>query len=151
MNEVSEPIAKTAAYFGVPWEESNGYAQAIRSGNTIYISGQLSHDEKGEFIAPAPVDKAGKVTDTSNTEAQMQATYVNAAKILAKFGATLDNVVEETIYAIDVDAAAAVAGKVRKAAYGTERPRVACTVLGTTRLVMPEQLIEISMTAVLAD
>ena len=45
---------------------------------------------------------------------QMRVTYANAAKILAQFGATLDHVVEETLYVIDVDEAFAVAGKVPK-------------------------------------
>jgi enamine deaminase RidA (YjgF/YER057c/UK114 family) len=69
--------------------------------------------------------------------------------LLAKFGATLDHVVEETIYALDVDAAAAAAGAVRKMAYGTDKPGCASTLVGTTRLAFPEQLIEISFTAVL--
>jgi enamine deaminase RidA (YjgF/YER057c/UK114 family) len=47
---------------------------------------------------------------------QMRVTYANAAKILAQFGATLDDVVEETLYVLDVDEAFAVAGKVRKEA-----------------------------------
>jgi enamine deaminase RidA (YjgF/YER057c/UK114 family) len=142
---------KEAAYFGVPWEDAYGYAQAIRSGNMIFVSGQLSHDEDGNFIAPAPLDEFGRIADVSNTEAQMRASYVNAAKILARFGATLDDVVEETIYAIDVDAAFAAAGKVRKIAYGAERPKVASTLAGTTRLVVPHQLVEISITALLRD
>jgi enamine deaminase RidA (YjgF/YER057c/UK114 family) len=140
-----------AAYFGLPWEDAYGYAQAVRSGNVLYISGQLSHDEDGNFIAPAELDSAGKITNANNTEAQMRATYGNATKILASFGATLSDVVEETIYAIDVDAAFAAAGSVRKEAYGIERPRVASTLAGTTRLALPYQLIEISMTAVLRD
>ncbi|WP_118138583.1 Rid family hydrolase [Oceanicella sp. SM1341] len=139
------------AYFGVPWEEAYGYAQAVRKGNMLFISGQLSHAEDGTFIAPAELDEAGRIVDASNTGEQMRATYVNAQRILAKFGATLADVVEETIYAIDMDAAFAAAGPVRKAAYGTERPAVASTIAGTTRLVIPHQLIEISMLAIVAD
>ena len=109
----TRPDTETA-YFGVPWEDVYGYAQAVRAGNTVYISGQLSHDAAGEFIAPAGLDASGRITDTSCTEAQMRATYANAARVLARFGGTLDHVVEETIYAIDVDAAFAAAGPVRK-------------------------------------
>jgi enamine deaminase RidA (YjgF/YER057c/UK114 family) len=78
----------------------------------------------------------------------MQAAYANAARLLERFGATLDNVVEETPYVLDVDAAFAVAGAVRKAAYGTERPICASTIAGTTRLAFPQQLVEISFTVV---
>jgi len=34
---------KEAAHFGVPWEKTYGYAQAVRVGNTTYVAGQLSH------------------------------------------------------------------------------------------------------------
>ena len=34
---------KEAAYFGAPWEDASGYARAIKVGDTIYVSSQLSH------------------------------------------------------------------------------------------------------------
>lgn len=136
------------AHFGMPWESIYGYAQAVKAGNVIYVSGQLSHDDKGNIVGPAPVDATGKVTNSSNMELQMQVTYENAKRLLEKFGATLDDVVEEVIYVTDFPAGFAVAGKVRKAAFGTDRPRCASTIVGTTRLAFPEQLVEISFTAV---
>jgi enamine deaminase RidA (YjgF/YER057c/UK114 family) len=94
---------KEAAYFGVPWEDAYGYAQAIKVGDTIHVSCQLSHDETGNLIAPASLDESGKPAEFSMMEQQMRATYANAVKLLARFGATLDNVVEETLYVLDVD------------------------------------------------
>jgi enamine deaminase RidA (YjgF/YER057c/UK114 family) len=82
-------------------------------------------------------------------EEQMRVTYANAAKLLARFGATLDHVVEETLYVLDVDAAFAAAGKVRKKAYATARPQCASNLIGVSRLAFPEQLIEIVFKAVL--
>jgi enamine deaminase RidA (YjgF/YER057c/UK114 family) len=148
MTIVTDKDGKKFGYFGMPWEDAYGYAQAVQVGDTIYVSGQLSHDDQGSLIAPAPLDASGKVTDASNMEAQMRATYSNAAKLLAEFGATLDDVVEETIYVIDFDAAFAVAGTVRKAVFGTEKPKCASTIAGITRLAFPQQLVEISYTAV---
>ena len=29
---------KEVAHFGVPWEKTYGYAQAVRVGNTIYVA-----------------------------------------------------------------------------------------------------------------
>lgn len=142
-------IKKEPGYHGMPWEDAYGYAQAVKVGNTIYIAGQLSHDEGGNLVGPAALDGSGKVVDSSNMALQMQTAYENARRLLAKFGASLDNVVEEVIYVTDFDAAFAVAGKVRKAAYGTDRPICASTILGTTRLAFPQQLVEISFTAVL--
>ncbi len=65
---------KEAAYFGVPWEDASGYAQAIKVGDTIHVSGQLSHDEKGNLIAPASLDKSGKPAEFSMLEQQIRAT-----------------------------------------------------------------------------
>lgn len=149
MRNTTAANGKKAAYFGVPWEDNYGYAQAIKIGNTIHVSGQLSHDDKGAMIAPATLDKSGKPADLSMMAEQMRVTYANAAKILTHFGATLDHVVEETLYVLDVDQAFAVAGKVRKEAYATARPQCASNLIGVSRLAFPEQLIEIVFKAVL--
>jgi enamine deaminase RidA (YjgF/YER057c/UK114 family) len=130
-------------------EYAYGYAQAIKVGDTIYVSGQLAHDDNGNLTSPATLDRAGKPADFSTMEDQMRATYANTAKILARFGAKLDHVVEETLYVLDVDAAFAVAGKVRKEAYATARPQCASNLIGVSRLAFPEQLIEIVFKAVL--
>ena len=68
-------------------------------------------------------------------------------KLLEQYGATLDNVVEEVLYVTDMDAAFAIAGPVRKEAYGSEKPEVASTILVTPRLALPPQLIEIKFIA----
>lgn len=149
MPDPTAASGKEPAYFGVPWEDDYGYAQAIKVGETLYISGQLSHDEDGNLVAPASLDEAGRPADFSMMEEQMRATYANAVKLLERFGATLDNVVEETLYVLDVDAAFAVAGKVRKEAYGTGRPLCASNLIGVSRLAFPEQLIEIAFKAVM--
>jgi enamine deaminase RidA (YjgF/YER057c/UK114 family) len=149
MQAAAQTLGKRIENFGMPWESAYGYGQAVQVGNVVYISGQLSHDVDGKLVGAAPVDAKGRLLDAGNMELQMRRTYANAARLLERFGATLDNVVEETLYVLDFDAAFAVAGKVRKAAYGTESPRCASTIVGTTRLAFPEQLIEISFTAVL--
>jgi len=142
---------KEVAHFGVPWEKTYGYSQAVRVGNTIYLAGQLSHDDNGDFIGPATLDGSGRPIDTSNVELQMRTTYANAAKVLASFGAGLEHVVEEVLYVIDMDSAFAVAGPVRKAAYGTDSPQCVSTIVQVTRLALPQQLIEVSFTAVLPN
>ena len=97
MTNTTAANGKAAAYFGVPWEDAYGYAQAIKVGNTIHVSGQLSHDDKGTLIAPAALDESGKPADFSMMEEQMRVTYTNAAKLLARFGATLDHVGREAL------------------------------------------------------
>jgi len=132
--------------FGVPWESSYGYVQAVRAGDTIYISGQLANTGS-ELVAPAPVGESGAVTDFSGMEDQMRQAYVNAQELLGRYGASLGNVVEEVLYVLDMDAAFEVAGPVRKAAYGREDPQVASTIVQVARLAFPEQLIEIKFVA----
>jgi len=140
-------LPKEVKGFGMPWEEQYGYFQALKVNDTIYVSGQLSHDEQGNIVGAAPLDDSGKIRDHSNMETQMRQTYANAKKILGEFGATLDNVVEEVLYVTDMDKAMEVAGAVRKEAYGSVKPEVASTILVTPRLAFPTQLIEIKFIA----
>src|SRR5688572_25620735 len=82
------PIEKQVRSLGMPWEESYGYAQAVRVGDTIWVSGQLSHDDQGNIVGAAPVDKEGRILDHSNMRVQMAQSYANAKKVLAQYGAT---------------------------------------------------------------
>ncbi len=140
-------ITKETKGLGMPWEDVYGYAQALKVGNTIYVSGQIGHDDEGNLVGPAPVDDDGNILDHSNMEVQMRQAYKNAKKVLSYCGATLDNVVEEVLYVTNMDAAFAVTGSVRKEAYGTEKPEVSSTLLVTPRLAFPSQLIEIKFIA----
>ena len=140
-------LNKEIKTFGMPWEAQYGYVQAVKVDDTIYVSGQLSHDDEGNMVGAAPLDDEGNIRDHSNMEIQMRQTYANAKKILAEFGATLDNVVEEVLYVTDMDEAFAAAGPVRKDAYGSQIPQVASTILVTPRLALPTQLIEIKFVA----
>ena len=139
-------VAKEVANLGVPWEEQYGYAQAVKVGDTIYVSGQLSHDEQGNLVGAAPLDADRKIADHGNMGVQMAQSYANLRTVLAEFDASLDNVVEEVLYVTDMEAAFAVAGEVRREAYGGT-PVVASTILVTPRLAFPEQLIEIKAIA----
>lgn len=146
--KMNTTLEKKTANLGVPWEGIYGYSQAVKVKDTIYISGQLSHDASGALVAPAALDGNGKPRDFGNMAEQMRQTYKNAIGLLSQFGATLDNVVEETLYVLDVDAAFKVAGEVRKELYGNAQPAVASNLIGVSRLAFPDQLIEITFRAV---
>lgn len=148
---MNRTLNKTFANHGVAWEGIYGYQQAVKVKDVIYVSGQLAHDSEGALIAPAALDATGKPTDFSGMEQQMRQTYLNAIALLDQFGATLDDVVEETLYVLDVDAAFEVAGKVRKEVYGVDLPQCASNLIGVSRLAFPPQLIEITLRAVLPD
>ena len=45
-------LLKDVKGFGLPWEESYGFAQAVKVGDTIYVSGQLGVDDQGNMVGP---------------------------------------------------------------------------------------------------
>jgi enamine deaminase RidA (YjgF/YER057c/UK114 family) len=141
-------IPKKIVNFGVAWEGLFGYVQGVQVKDTVYLSGQLSHDKEGSLIAPAELNHDGKPANFDQMEEQIRQTYRNAVTLLAEFGATLDDVVEETLYVLDVDSAFTAGGKVRKEVYGTEQPQCASNIIGVSRLAFPAQLVEITFRAV---
>lgn len=58
-------LKKDSKGHGMPWEDSYGYAQALKVGSTIYVSGQLSHDDDGNMVGAAPLDEEGKTMNCS--------------------------------------------------------------------------------------
>jgi 2-iminobutanoate/2-iminopropanoate deaminase len=127
-------ISKQTATLGMPWEKENGYAQAIKVGDTIYLSGQVSHDDAGNIVGPGDM------------EAQMRQAYVNIKKVLSTFGASIENVVDEVLFVTDMDSALKAAVSCRPEVFsGT--PRVACTIVQIQRLAFPELMIEIKCVA----
>ena len=144
-------LPRKVVNFGVAWEGLFGYAQAVQVKDTVYLSGQLSHDKDGGLVAPAPLDAAGKPLHFEQMEEQIRQTYRNAIDLLAQFGATLDDVVEETLYVLDVDSAFSAGAKVRKEVYGSEQPACASNIIGISRLAFPAQLVEITFRAILPD
>lgn len=66
------------------------YSQAVRTGNLIFVSGQL------------PIDAAtGEMP--SDIKAQTRESIKNIKAILAEAGATLDNVVKTTVFLADME------------------------------------------------
>jgi enamine deaminase RidA (YjgF/YER057c/UK114 family) len=127
-------ISKQVKSLGMPWEKEYGYAQAVKVGDTIYVSGQVSHDE------------TGKIVGVRDMEAQMRQAYTNIKKLLAQYGATMDNIVDEILFVTDMNTAFAAAVKCRQDIFsGT--PIVASTIVQIQRLAFPELMIEIRCVA----
>jgi enamine deaminase RidA (YjgF/YER057c/UK114 family) len=114
----------------IPAEGHFGYAQAIRSGDLIHVSGQLSFDEAGGFN---PED---------DVAAQLRQTYVNIDKVLAHYGATRNQIVSQTLYVVDLVRNSEVVAEGNRAYFGAHRP--VSTALGVTELTFPGQAVEIS-------
>ena len=140
-------LPKETLYQGFAWEESYGFPQAVKVGDTIYVSGQIGCDDTGALPDLPTRDEQGAIVDYSALGPQMALAYQNAAGVLAGFGATLDDVVEEVLYVLNSPEAFAVGGEIRKAAYGRPDPQPSSTIIGTTGLAVPDALIEIKFIA----
>ena len=123
-------IKKEPKSLGMPWEKEYGYSQAVKVGDTIYISGQVSHDDNG------------KIVGHRDMETQMRQAYANIQNVLVQYGATMDNVVEEILFVTDMDTAFAAATKCRKEIFSGP-PIVASTIVQIQRLAFPDLMIEI--------
>jgi 2-iminobutanoate/2-iminopropanoate deaminase len=123
-------ISKETKSLGMPWEKEYGYSQAVKVDNTIYVSGQVSHDDKGNIVGPGDMG------------AQMRQAYANIEKVLAQYGATIDNIVDEVLFVTDMDAAFAARVKCRQEVF-SGNPVLASTIVQIQRLAFPELMIEI--------
>ena len=51
-------ITKESKDLGMPREKEYGYSQAVKVGDTIYVPGQFSHDDKGNIISQGDMELA---------------------------------------------------------------------------------------------
>jgi 2-iminobutanoate/2-iminopropanoate deaminase len=126
-------ITKEAKSLGMSWEKEYGYSQAVKVDDTIYVSGQVSHDDKGNIV--------GK----GSMEAQMRQAYTNIQKVLVQYGATMDNIADEVLFVTDMDAAFAARVKCRQEVF-SGNPVLASTIVQIQRLAFPELMVEIRCT-----
>jgi enamine deaminase RidA (YjgF/YER057c/UK114 family) len=115
-------------------EEVYGFAEAVKVGDTIYVSGQTA------FMDDGSIDGVGDMA------AQMTRAYAGIERALEPFDASLADVVDETLFVTDMNAAVGVAGDVRRRVYGG-RFELASTLCQVQALGAPELLIEIKCTA----
>lgn len=125
-----------AIYTAKPIDRKYQYAPAVvcvRAG-LIFVSGMVGWDAEGRV--PPSLDAAG----------QAQLAFENLKDVLKEAGATLDHVVSETEYVVDMSSYPAIA-RVRREYFSGNRP--AATLVEVRRLFKPELLFEIQAIAVL--
>ena len=66
------------------------YSQAVRVGNTIWVSGQI------------PLDPKTKELVKGDVEAQVRQVFENLKAIIAAAGASFDDVVKATVFLVDL-------------------------------------------------
>jgi enamine deaminase RidA (YjgF/YER057c/UK114 family) len=115
--------------FGMPWEERYGYSQAMRVGETVYVSGQLSHDQEGAFVG------------ADDFALQVTTTLANLDLVLEHFGASRRQIVETTVLVRNLRENFDTTARLHAAYFGEHRPT--STVMGVFDLALPDQLVEI--------
>ena len=111
------------------------FSQGVQVGNVLTLAGQLGDNEDGSV----PDDIKG----------QMINCYNSIKNVLSEFGATLDNVIDETWFATDVDECMENVSDIfdeRESIYGC-KPEVSQTLIGISALVQPQYKLEIKVIA----
>jgi 2-iminobutanoate/2-iminopropanoate deaminase len=115
-------------------------ADGVRMGDTIHLSGAVSVDDQGQALHAGDIVK------------QAQRAYAHIAKVLQKFGATMDDIAYETLFVTDMSAVLGDEAKMgaffgaRAEAYGGN-PQVSQSLIGVAELAAPDLMIEIRVVA----
>jgi 2-iminobutanoate/2-iminopropanoate deaminase len=104
----------------------SGFSQGIRTGQTIYCSGQVSRAE--------------------GLEAQTREAFTNVRTLLAYAGATMGDIVKMTIYSTD-DRCWQKTAEIRNEF--VKPPFPAATMVVVKGLARPEYLVEVDVTAII--
>jgi len=115
--------------------EKFGYSFAVRSGDTLRISGMVAMDGEGAAVGGDDVT------------AQTEKVFDNLAAVLAAAGGSLDDVVETVTYTTDRSHLAGI-GAVRTRRLTGPLPPTS-TLIVVAGLARPDFLVEISAVAVL--
>lgn len=112
---------------------------AATGGKTVYVSGQVSVNERGEVV--------GK----GDFRAQVERTFENLKVALAAAGATFADVVKITYFVVGLTPGHVPVVREVRGRYLDPRNPPASTLVGVAALVVPDWLIEIELVAVVAD
>ena len=114
--------------------EGMQFSQAVRSGNMIWVSGQVG------------MDRSWKMGE--GIEAQARLAFQNLARVLSHAGASLEDIVELTTFHTSMTDMAAFS-KVKSEFITGNYP--AWTAVGVKELVLPGLLVEIRASAVVIN
>ena len=112
-------------------------AHAVRTGNTVYISGQIALDLNGNVVGEGDV------------EAQGDYIWGNIKKVLEGAGATMDDIVKVFQFVVGQENFAGMSLS-RRRVLGSE-PFRAITAVVVSGLFKPELLLEVDVIAVTKD
>jgi enamine deaminase RidA (YjgF/YER057c/UK114 family) len=117
---------------GYPFEDTYGYSRAVRVGQQIFVSGTTARQEELN----------------GNAYQQARAALATISDVLAQAGAKLENVVRTVVYARSLGDVHLIA-RAHSEVFAHIRP--ASTVVAVTGLTPSEALVEIEVTAIIAQ
>ena len=115
--------------------QPTGYTHVVKSGNTVFIAGQVA------------MDKNGQVVGEGDIEAQTRQALANLEAAVKAAGGKKEDILSITTYILDRDDLPGL----RKAREGFFDNPPASTLLVISGLARPEFLIEIEARAVIGD
>ena len=118
------------------WEDIVGYSRAVRVGNIIEVAGTTAVDEEGNVVG---VNDPGKQTDFILAKIE---------KALVAAGATLKDVVRTRMFVTDIADWEKI-GRVHGLYFKDIKP--VATMVEVKALISPELLVEIEVTAIVAE
>jgi enamine deaminase RidA (YjgF/YER057c/UK114 family) len=118
-----------------PWEDTVGYSRAVRIGNVIEVAGTTATD--GDAIACR-----------GSCYEQARFIFEKIAGVLQEAGATMGDVVRTRMYITDISKWEE-AGRAHAEYFKGIKP--ASTMVEVTRLIHPDLLIEIEVTAIVGN
>jgi len=110
------------------------YADAVRAGDLLFVSGCV------------PVDGDGKLVGGEDVVAQAECVFANIGAVLAAAGASAKDVVKVTLFVTDIDDRPKIT-PVRQRFFGETRP--ASTLVEISKLAIPGAKLEVEAVAVL--
>ena len=114
-------------------EPISHYADAVRAGDLLFVSGCV------------PVDGEGKLVGSDDVVAQAEQVFANIGAVLTAAGASARDVIKVTVFLTDIDDRPSI-NPVRQRFFGEARP--ASTLVEVSKLAVPGAKLEIEAIAV---
>jgi len=121
---------------GAKWEDIVGYSRAVRIGNVIEVAGTTA------------VDEAGNIVGVNDAYQQTKFTLAKIEKALVQAGATMKDVIRTRLYVTDISKWEDI-GRAHGEYFREIKP--ASAMIEVKGLIDPKLLVEIEVTAVIAD
>lgn len=121
---------------GAKWEDIIGYSRAVRVGNTVEVAGTTSVDERGDVVG------------LNDPYEQTKFILAKIEKALIEAGASMKDVVRTRMFVTDISKWGEI-GKAHGEFFREIKP--AASMIEVKGLINPELLIEIEVTAMIAE